>query len=288
LGDGVYALLANEMPKDNNGVVIGDRAALVIDAGINGAVARQIQQIVRSMTDKPIRYLVNTTYHGDHTFGNAAFGPEVTILSSHANKLSMSDLPREKERRSGNLRGNLAALDDVEEWRKPDVTFRSERLEVDLGGIVVDLWYFGPGNAPGDTIVHVPSARVAWTGNYLMAPGVPPMLLEGGTQPYIASLERFRDTLDVETIVPGHGPMGKARPAVENFIGYMREVHEYVRKAVADGLDVDAAVEGFPMSSRLHPPPGIEPDPNMAAMAPHLHRLDVMAEFRAVAAGQTR
>jgi len=288
LGDGVYALLANEMPKDNNGVVIGEKAALVIDAGINGAVARQIQQIVRSITDKPIRYLVNTTYHGDHTFGNAAFPPEVTILSSRRNKLGMSDLANEKARRSGNLRGNLAALDGVTEWRKPDVTFDSERLEVDLGGIVVELWYFGPGNAPGDTTVYVPSARVAWTGNYLMAQGVPPMLLEGGTAPYIASLERFRDTLDAERIVPGHGPMGAARPALENFIAYMREIHAHVRRAIDDGLDVDAAVAAFPMSSLLHPPAGVAPDPNMAAMAPHLHRLNVMAEYRALAGKHTQ
>ncbi|MGD2128853.1 MAG: MBL fold metallo-hydrolase [Lysobacterales bacterium] len=282
LGNGVYALLASEMPKDNNGVVVGEKAALVIDAGINGEVARQIQQIVRSITDKSIRYLVNTTYHGDHTFGNAAFPPEVTILSSHRNKLSMSDLATEKARRSGNLRGNLAALDEVTQWRKPDVTFTSDRLEIDLGGIVVELWYFGPGNAPGDTTVYVPSAKVAWTGNYLMAQGVPPMLLEGGTAPYIASLERFRDAIDAERIVPGHGPMGAAQPAIENFIAYMREIHQHVRQAIDHGLDADAVVEALPMSPLLHPPAGVTPDPNMAAMAPHLHRLNVMAEYRAL------
>jgi len=281
LGDGVYALLANQMPKDNNGVIIGEDAALVIDAGINGAVAHQIQRIVRTLTDKPIRYLVNTTYHGDHTFGNAAFPPEVTILSSHDNKRSMSALEREKERRSGNMRGNVAALDDVTTWRKPDVTF-SEHLAVDLGGITVELWYFGPGNAPGDTTVYLPAAKVAWTGNYLMAQGVPPMLLEGGTTPYVASLERFRDALDVETIVPGHGPMGPAKPAIDNFIAYMRQIHDHARQALADGLDVDAAVDAFPMSSLLRPPAGVTPDPAMAEMAPHLHRLNVMAEYRAL------
>ena len=234
----------------------------------------------------------NTTYHGDHTFGNAAFPPEVMILSSHLNKLSMSDLAREKKRRSGNLRGNLAALDEVTGWRKPDVTFTSDRLEIDLGPITVELWYFGPGNAPGDTTVYVPSASVAWIGNYLMARGVPPMLLEGGTTPYITSLERFRETLDVETIVPGHGPMGKAQPAVENFIAYMREIQERTRQAIDAGLDLDATVDAIPMSSRLHPPADVEPDPNMAAMAPHLHRLNVMAVYRALtshqAEGETR
>jgi cyclase len=193
----------------------------------------------------------------------------------------MADLDREKKIPSNNLRGNLRALDDVTFWRKPDVTF-SEHAKIDLGGIEVELWYFGPGNAPGDTVVRVRDAKVAWTGNYLMAPGVPPMLLEGGTGPYIDSLERLKTTLDIETIVPGHGPMGPAKPAVDNFLAYPRELHERVRSAIADGLDVDGAIEAYPSSPLMHPPSGVTPDPEMKAMAPHLHRLNVMAEYRAL------
>jgi cyclase len=58
-------------PSDENeGVIVGRDGALVVDAGINGAVSEQIQQIVATLTDKPIRFLVNTTYHCDHSFGN--------------------------------------------------------------------------------------------------------------------------------------------------------------------------------------------------------------------------
>jgi glyoxylase-like metal-dependent hydrolase (beta-lactamase superfamily II) len=76
LGPGVYALMANQPPKDYNGLIVGSRAALVVDAGISGTVARQIQDIVAQKTDRPLSYLVNTTYHGDHTFGNYAFPPK--------------------------------------------------------------------------------------------------------------------------------------------------------------------------------------------------------------------
>jgi hypothetical protein len=71
LGRGAYALMASRMPRDDSGVVFGSRGALVIDAGINGEMARHIQDRVRKLTDKPILYLVNTNYHGDHTFGNS-------------------------------------------------------------------------------------------------------------------------------------------------------------------------------------------------------------------------
>ena len=77
LGEGVYALLSGDVAVDNNGFVVGENGVLVIDAHINAEMAGQIQDAVRRVTDKPILYLVNTNYHGDHTFGNYAF-PEAT------------------------------------------------------------------------------------------------------------------------------------------------------------------------------------------------------------------
>ncbi|MCH8153395.1 MAG: MBL fold metallo-hydrolase, partial [Planctomycetes bacterium] len=79
LGRGVYALFSNKPPVDNAGFVVGERGVLVIDAHFNGVMARQIQAAIRKVTDKPILYLVNTNYHGDHTFGNYAFPAETKI-----------------------------------------------------------------------------------------------------------------------------------------------------------------------------------------------------------------
>lgn len=164
LSDGVYALLANVPPKDNNGVIFGREAALVVDAGITPEISRRIQQLARELADAPIRYLANTTYHGDHTFGNAAFAADVTVISSRIIMENMADLSYEKAARSGNLYGDEGLLNDVTSWRKPDVVFDSYAA-VELGGRRVELWHFGPGNGPGDTIVYVPDAHAAWTGN---------------------------------------------------------------------------------------------------------------------------
>lgn len=208
LATGTYALVANIPPKDNNGLVVGERAALVIDAGIVPDISAQIQQLAAQQTDRPLRYLVNTTYHGDHSFGNASFPAEVTVISSRINRDNMTDLAYEKARRAGNMYEDAALLDAVTDWRKPDVAFDSA-AEIDLRGRVVQLLYFGPGNGPGDTIVYLPDAQVAWTGNYLSHAGIAPMLLQGGPTPYLASLRRMRAALpQVRTIVPGHGPVG--------------------------------------------------------------------------------
>jgi cyclase len=282
LAPGVYALLANQVPKDNNGLIVGQRAALVVDAGINAAVAQQIQALARRLSDAPLRYLANTTYHGDHTFGNSTFPPDVSIISSALNRASMVDLGREKRIRGRNLRGNLAALDDVSEWRLPDIAFEHS-LQVDLGGRIVELWHFGPGNAPGDTIVYVPDARVAWTGNFLPRAGIAPMLLEGGPDPYIETLLAMQRTLDPGTlIVPGHGPIGEAGPAITWLIGYLRDISTSVRQALAAGLDADTTVATSPIPERYALSPQAPHAAGMADLMRHLHRLNVLATYRAL------
>jgi cyclase len=279
LAEGVYALMANIPPKDNNRVVIGERGALVIDAGINGAIARQIQEQVRRLTDQPVRYLVNTTYHGDHTFGNAAFPDQVTVISSRQNKASMRDLAYEKAMRFGNMRGEQDALADVTTWRQPDVVFE-RYCAVDLGRKIVELWHFGPGNAPGDTVVYVPDAQVTWTGNFLMAAGLPPMLLEGGPGPYIETLKAMRATLPVTTVVPGHGPMGDGEAALEHFLSYLQYLQEDVGEAFGAGCTLDETLERVRMPALLHLPETMPDTPESRGLLGHLHRLNVLATYR--------
>ena len=80
ISKGVYALLSSIPNVDNTGFVVGENGVLVIDSHINIAMAKLIQKRIREVTDKPLLYLVNSNYHGDHTFGNCAFGIEVQIV----------------------------------------------------------------------------------------------------------------------------------------------------------------------------------------------------------------
>jgi cyclase len=279
IGQGVFALLARPVPRDNSGVIFGSRAALVVDAGVTPSVGRAIEDAARALTDRPVEWLVNTTYHGDHSFGNAAFPREVHVVSSRLNALSMRDLEKEKRVRSRNMYGD-AVLDEVREWRAPDVKFE-HFLELDLGGIDVQLWQFGPGNAPGDTVVYVPRARAAWTGNFLGHRGIAPMLLEGGPRPYAASLRRMKAALALDVIVPGHGPMDAGGPAIDWMISYLDELDRDVRKARAEGQMLERILEARPPI----PPPRIAALPpqaasGLAALNRQMDRLNVLATFR--------
>jgi cyclase len=290
--DGVFALMANIPPKDNNGVIAGQDAALVVDAGITPDVSAQIQELAGQLTDQPVRYLANTTYHGDHTFGNMAFPPEVVIISSQVNTDNMTDLGYEKKIRSGNMYGDEGLLDTVTRWRTPQVVFDSF-AEVDLGDRVVQLWRFGPGNGPGDTIVYVPDTRTAWTGNYLSHAGVAPMLLQGGPEPYLASLERMRTALpELGTIVPGHGPMGDGPAAIGWLTGYLTRLDGDVAIAIAAGRSLAKTIASStdPWADGLdpalatalarYPVPAALAQQGMVGLCRNRHRLNIMATYR--------
>ena len=284
LASGVYALIATPPPKDNGGIIFGARAALVVDAGVNGEVARYIQTIVSQLSPVPLRYLVNTSYHGDHTFGNAAFPDSVVILSSFQNRESMCDLSMEKRVRSGNMYGNSAVLKEVTTWRRPDVAF-DRFAHVDLGDQDVELWHFGPGNGPGDTIVYSPRAKVAWTGNFLGHAHIAPMLLEGSPEPYIASLKAMRATLDVERIVPGHGPMDKAEGAIESIIEYLQWLFDAVRHAIDKGIPESEAIDSITPPKKLLRIPFFAPSSIKEQIGPlnqQMHRLNVMSAYRSL------
>lgn len=278
LTDGVYALMADRPPKDNNGLVVGTRAALVVDAGVTPSIGEQIQRIAAELTDKPVRYLVNTTYHGDHTFGNVAFGPEVTIASSRLNKLAMTDLDREKRMRSESMFSDTDALADVLTWRSPDLVF-DRFTEIDLGGRVVQLWHFGQGNGPGDTIVYVPDAKVAWTGNFAGPAGFPGMLLIGDPVGYHRSVLAMRSTLDVETYVPGHGFLGAAEPGTSEFLRYLEHLAETVARGKAAGKPVEVLYDEIAMSGITRPAGAPAAYLDLIAS---LHRLNILLTYRSL------
>ncbi|WP_017975195.1 MBL fold metallo-hydrolase [Actinopolyspora halophila] len=272
LGDGVYALLANQPPKDNNGVVFGRDAALVVDTGVTPTVGERIRHEASELTAAPIRYVANTTYHGDHTFGNTAFGSEVTILSSNTNRMCMDDLEREKRARSESMFGE-SSLDEVTTWRRPDIVF-DRFLSVDLGNKTVWLWHFGPGNGAGDVLVHVPDEGVVWTGNFLVPAGMVPMVLIGDPWSYSESVRAASEQLDIDRIVPGHGFIAPARPAVEWMLDYLERLGSTVLRDFRAGKDVDRIMNEFTL------PAEHGENEMVRALNDSFHRLNILTTYR--------
>jgi cyclase len=247
LAPGVYGLLSNRPPVDNSGFVVGERGVLVIDAHINGAMAGRIQTAVRQVTTKPILYVVNTNYHGDHTFGNYAFPPETLIVAQQKTAESMHDFERAKRFLLPTVDNDATVFGDVR-LRLPDVVL-DEYLELDLGGRVVELYHFGHGNTPGDTVVYVPEARVVWAGNLIVGEGSIPFLIEGGAGAYLETMAKFTHTLEVATIIPGHGLLSSGA-ILGRYLPYLSELIESVRKAIRAGRNLEEAIAATPLGQQ--------------------------------------
>lgn len=251
LADGVYALLANTPFTDNSGFVVGGDAVLVVDAQFNGRMAQQVIDAVRRVTDKPIRYLVNTNAFGDHTFGNYMFPAETHIVASTRTlealrATSAVDMARRMAATVGN---DLSVFEGVQ-LRLPDETFDGQ-WSVDLGRRRVEARFVGAGMSPSDTIVYVPSARVAWTGNLIFGEGTIPWAQSGGVASYRATLQRLSETLDIGPIVPGHGALTTG-DAIGVYIHYLEDVERVAGAAVRDGTSLEPLVASARIPAQFH------------------------------------
>ena len=241
LAPGVYALVSNKPPTDNSGFVVGDKGVLVIDAHINGDMARQIQARVREVTDKPILYLVNTNYHGDHTFGNYAFPEDTRIVAHRLTAERMKDFEHEKILMLAAVDNDATILRETR-LRLPDITFE-KTMRINLGGRVVEPHHFGSGNTPGDTVVYVPEAKAAWTGNLVFGEGTIPFLIEGGAVDYLATLARFAQGVDARTIIPGHA-FPTTGTILGSYFAYLNDLVHTVRGARLQGQTLEELLNG--------------------------------------------
>ncbi len=255
IGANVYALQSSRPPADNAGFVVGDKGVLVIDAHIDANMANQIISAVRTITDKPILYLVNTNGHADHTFGNYAFPDETKIIAHKLTKKMMSpDMDQRKKGSLGMVRGDMSVF-ELTESRMPDIIF-DDFMEVDLGGISVELYHFGAGNTFGDTVVYLPSVKTAWTGNLVLGEGSLPFLLIGDTGGYIQTINKFAATLEINTIIPGHGIPATAS-IFNRYVDYLRNLSATVAKAHNNNKTLDQTIADNPLEERFSVPDGL-------------------------------
>ncbi|MEE9276103.1 MAG: MBL fold metallo-hydrolase [bacterium] len=276
LSPGVYALLSSLPNVDNVGFVVGEKGVLVIDAHISLGMARQIQAVVREVTEKPILFLVNSNYHGDHTFGNCAFPAETCIVQHRRTAELVPYMDEEKEFLFPTVDNDPAIFEGVE-LRLPDVVF-DDYLRIDLGGRVVELHHFGAANTPGDTITYVPEAKAAWTGN--MTGGSLVIALESDAPTYLRSIARFAQALEIETLIPAHNPLSTGA-LLGGYLQYLSAVTNAVRGALSAGWTLAEAMERVTLDMEAPYAPAAD-HPRLAFFG-DLHRYNVQITYKSLA-----
>jgi glyoxylase-like metal-dependent hydrolase (beta-lactamase superfamily II) len=213
VGPGLYAFTAEGDP--NTGVIIGDDAVMIVDAQATPALAQQVIDRVRAVTDKPIKYVTLTHYHAVRVLGASAYGASETIMSDAARAMvverGQEDWDSEFARFPRLFRGHEA----IPGLTWPSLTF-SNRMSLYLGGRRVDLMQLGRAHTAGDIVAYVPDADVMFTGD----------IVEYRSACYCgdAHFSDWPETLETirgmgpEAIVPGRGDALVGPDAVEEAI----------------------------------------------------------------------
>lgn len=238
VSDGVYAFVQPDGSwwVNNTGFVVGRGGVLAVDASSTERRTRAFRQAIAEVTAAPVRTLVNTHHHGDHTYGNYLF-PEATVVGH--------ERTREEVLATGFL-GNLGIWDAVD-WGGIEISppFLTYQTGVNLWSddLRCEVRYVGtPAHTTNDSYVWLPERSVLFAGDLVFSGGTPFLLL-GSVDGAVEALETVVAPLSPETVVPGHGDV-RGPEVLDEVLDYLRFVQDVARDGMAAGLSpLDAARE---------------------------------------------
>lgn len=279
LAEGVYAFLWKDPLQDviesNSLFVINDRDVLVVDTGIVPSTARVMAAELKKLTDRPVRYVVNTHWHDDHHGGNEVYrelwpsvefvahrdtradilgqtwttrSKDVADLRAQAAKYArwaqsgvddggqpLGSRRRDRAAAIASFSPALAAELEATRPTPPDLTF-DDRLVLHRGDRTIEILWLGRGNTRGDVVVFLPRERIAATGDLFVQPI--PFGIGSYYADWAATLGRL-DALAADVLVPGHGQVQRDRRYLRQVQGLLQALVAEVQRAVAEGATLE-------------------------------------------------
>ena len=267
VADGIFAALAKPqaLTNSNAAIFVLSRDVLVVDAHSKpSAAASLIAQIKKEVTDKPVRYLVNSHFHWDHTQGDRAYkaaNAKVEIIASETTKQLMVQLQKDRLKESldsvpgmiDTLRGRLsrATTQQDRDWcneqlrqlaayqqemkdyplELPTKTF-AQTLVIDDPAGQVHLGFHGKAHTAGDIQVFSPSKKVIAAGDAVI--GFLPNLNDGYPRPWPKTIDAL-GALEFDRIIGGHGGVQQGRTRLTQFRNYIEDLTSRVERAKKSG-----------------------------------------------------
>jgi glyoxylase-like metal-dependent hydrolase (beta-lactamase superfamily II) len=281
IADGIYHAVGTGslVVMSNAAIIETDRDVLVVDSHVSPGGAWALREELKTITPKPIRFVVNSHYHFDHSHGNQIYGPDVQIIGtefaremmaagksqdSRAREFYVGGVPAQIE----GLKKRIAAATDPGEKTRletqlavqqnhlegtnavrptpPNVTL-NERLTLHHGGREIRIMFMGRGHTGGDAIVYLPKDRVIATGD---------LLVEGTSYSgdayipeWIETLEKLK-ALDFDTILPGHGKALKGKTKIDHFQAYLRVLWSEAKRMHDAGVPMEEAAKTIDLRSQ--------------------------------------
>ena len=252
-GNGKIHTMSNAM------VLVGEFDTLVVDSHVTPSAARTLLDSLLVITDKPVRYLVNSHYHFDHAHGNQSFPSGIEIIGHEFTRAKLSgtlgNVLNESTFRSfsdpvpslvASLGEQIASESDLAKKAElqerlrvqtdymnaigevvptpPNITLADKMTlfqVVPEGSREIQLLHFGRAHTGGDVVIYLPQEKVVFTGD-MMLPGLAYMG-DGHVDEWPDALEGLKG-LDFDTWLPGHGPVMRSKVPISNFQDYLRDL----------------------------------------------------------------
>lgn len=237
---GIYAYvqLDGSWFLNNTGFLVGDQGVIAIDASSTEARTRALISAIAEVSAQPVRTLVNTHHHGDHTNGNYLFTGATIVGHDRVREVMLNSAPAIS--RPYWTPVEWGAIEQV----PPFLTY-ADGVTLWRDDLRVDCRYVGtPAHTTNDSILWIPDHAVLFAGDLLFNGGTPFVML-GSVAGAIKAVESLRD-LGARTIVPGHGRIvygaAECTALIDYTLGYLRFVRDRAAEAHAAGLTpLDAA-----------------------------------------------
>jgi cyclase len=286
VAEGVY--YATGGVGSNNVVIVNDQDVLLVDDGTTPATARALLEDIKLLTPKPVRTVVNTHFHYDHTDGNSVFAPNVEIIGHEYLRnaiLNFDVLHREpfttsqgalpvriaalrkqvaEERdasRKAALSKELAAAESLREQLKeikpvaPTRTYTS-KLILHKGKREIQLLFLGRGHTGGDTFVYLPQDRIICTGDMEEGARVAYMG-DAFFDEWIATLDALKK-IDFALVLPGHGVPFRDKAVITAFQSYLTDITSQVASLRKQGVSAEDAAKRVDLTSHKRDFPDIQ------------------------------
>ncbi len=247
IADGVFAFQgANELMHPENegaianlGVVVGTDAAAVIDSGGSLVEAQAFIAAIEKITNKPVRYLINTHVHPDHIFGNAAFQALGPAIVGHRNLPAALEARGEYYLRSYREQLGEKLMQGIK--IVPPTLLVDDVLELDLGGRVLELKAWEAAHTDNDLTVFDPSSSTFFAGDLVFMGHLP--TIDGSLLGWLRQMDALA-AVNARRVVPGHGPVSSAWPAaLEPERRYFEALAADLRQAIKKGTPLAEAVK---------------------------------------------
>ena len=271
----------------NHPIIVGDRDVILVDAGTTPSAARALLDDLKKITDKPVRWVINTHFHYDHTDGNVVFGPDVEIIGHDYVRHAMQDLDvthrepmktgmanmalqieslkkqiadeKDAQKRKTLQTQLTATQSDLEEMKAlkpvpPGITY-SSKMTLYQGQREIQLLFLGRGHTEGDTVVFLPKERIVCTGDLMESRLA--YMGDALFDEWITTLDALKK-LDFDTVLPGHGVPFHEKSLITAFQSYLSDFMMKVADLRKQGLSADEAAQKVDLTSHKSDFPQIQ------------------------------